>query len=116
MVTLPLKILLAQLNIADEFQMKPYFMVFLKAGATRGQDSITVAKIQQGHLNNIERLMNEKKWFLQGRFLTKERTKGYSSLMLIQKKKSDSFWKQILLLKQAGLLMKFIPGMVRVIL
>lgn len=76
MVTLPLKILLAQRNIADEFQMKPYFMIFLKAGATRGQDSITVAKIQQGHLNNIERLMNEKKMVLAGPFLDEGAYKG----------------------------------------
>lgn len=59
----------AQSNMEDEFQMKQYFMVFLKAGTNRSQDSITVSKIQEGHLNNIRRLFNEKKMLVAGPFL-----------------------------------------------
>jgi uncharacterized protein YciI len=60
---------LAQSDMEQEFQMKQYFMVFLKSGLNRNQDSITVAKIQEGHLNNISRLFNEKKIVLAGPFL-----------------------------------------------
>jgi uncharacterized protein len=60
---------LAQSNIEDEFQMKQYFMVFLKAGLNRSQDSATAAKIQEGHLNNISRLFEEKKMVLAGPFM-----------------------------------------------
>ena len=60
---------LAQSKTEDEFQMKQYFMVFLTRGLNRTQDSATAAKIQEGHLNNITRLFNEKKLILAGPFL-----------------------------------------------
>ena len=66
----------AQSNIEDEYQMKQYFMVFLKAGTNRCQDSATVEKIQVGHLGNIERLMNEKKMVLAGPFMDEGMYKG----------------------------------------
>ncbi|MDE3252046.1 MAG: hypothetical protein KGO92_04520 [Bacteroidota bacterium] len=36
--------------------IKQYFFVMLTAGSNRNQDSVTAAKIQKGHLANIERL------------------------------------------------------------
>jgi uncharacterized protein YciI len=66
----------AQTNIEGEFQMKQYFMVFLKAGSNRTQDSATAAKIQEGHLNNITRLFNEKKMVLAGPFMDEGMYKG----------------------------------------
>ena len=66
----------AQTNIEDEYQMKQYFMVFLKAGSNRTQDSVTVSKIQEGHLNNIRRLFNEKKLLIAGPFLDEGLYKG----------------------------------------
>jgi uncharacterized protein YciI len=56
--------------------MKQYFMVFLKAGLNRSQDSITTAKIQDGHLKNISRLFDEKKLILAGPFLDEGTYKG----------------------------------------
>lgn len=67
---------LAQSAIEEEFQMKQYFMVFLKAGLHRDQDSLTAATIQQGHLDNITRLFNEKKMVMAGPFLDKGTFKG----------------------------------------
>ncbi len=60
---------MAQNKTEEDFQMKQYFMVFLTAGPTRTQDSVTRAKLQEGHLNNITRLFNEKKIVLAGPFL-----------------------------------------------
>ena len=71
MVSLPAKPLVAQNKIEEDFQMKQYFMVFLTAGPNRAQDSVTRAKLQEGHLNNITRLFNEKKIVLAGPFLDK---------------------------------------------
>jgi uncharacterized protein YciI len=51
-------------------------MVFLKAGPNRSQDSISVTKIQAGHLNNIRRLFNEKKMLVAGPFLDDGLYKG----------------------------------------
>ncbi|NVO18140.1 MAG: hypothetical protein HXX13_00475 [Bacteroidetes bacterium] len=59
----------AQTKIEKEWDMKQYFMVFLSKGPNRSQDSITAAKIQEAHLNNISRLFEEKKLVLAGPFL-----------------------------------------------
>ena len=37
--------------------MKKYYMCFLKKGDVRGQDSVTSAEIQKGHMANIQRLV-----------------------------------------------------------
>jgi uncharacterized protein YciI len=66
----------AQTDIEKKYQMKQYFMVFLKAGPHRNQDSATVVKIQEGHLNNISRLVDEKKMVLAGPFLDEGIYKG----------------------------------------
>ena len=41
-------------------EMKQYWLVFLKKGLNREQDSISKAKIQEAHIANIERLAAEK--------------------------------------------------------
>lgn len=47
-------------------EMKQYFLVLLKRGPVRNQDSTTAAELQKGHLANIERLYNEGKIDLAG--------------------------------------------------
>ena len=47
-------------------EMKKYWLVLLYRGTTRSQDSITAAKIQQAHMNNIERLAAEGKIIMAG--------------------------------------------------
>jgi len=56
--------------------MKQYFMVFLSNGSNRTQDSISAAKIQQAHLDNITRLFEEGKLVLAGPFLDKGDVRG----------------------------------------
>lgn len=43
----------------QQYSLKPYFLVLLKTGPNRTQDSITLAHIQKGHLENINRLAAE---------------------------------------------------------
>ncbi|MFA6456091.1 MAG: YciI family protein [Bacteroidota bacterium] len=47
-------------------EMKQYFLVLLKRGPIRNQDSTTAAELQKGHLANIERLYAEGKIDLAG--------------------------------------------------
>jgi len=44
-----------------QWEMKQYFLVLLKKGPVRNQDSVTAAALQKGHLDNITRLYNEGK-------------------------------------------------------
>jgi uncharacterized protein len=48
------------------YEMKQYWLVLLYSGGVRSQDSITAAKIQKAHINNIERLAAEGKIIMAG--------------------------------------------------
>lgn len=50
----------------DEFEMKQYFLVLLKTGPKRDQDSAAAAKIQEGHLNHLDKMYKEGKLDLAG--------------------------------------------------
>jgi len=60
---------LAQKLGADEYGMKRYVMAFLKAGPNRDMDAEEAAEIQRGHMNHINRLVEEKKMVMAGPFL-----------------------------------------------
>ncbi len=53
-------------DTAQKFEMKQYWMVFLKKGPNRTQDSISAAKIQEAHIRNIDRLASLGKIVLAG--------------------------------------------------
>lgn len=47
-------------------EMKRYWLVLLKKGPNRTQDNISAAKIQEGHMANINRLAKEGKIIMAG--------------------------------------------------
>lgn len=74
MKTLAAFLLLSTLSIAsfaqnNEDNLKPYFLVLLKKGPNRNQDSVTAVQIQKGHLENINRLAAAGKLNVAGPFL-----------------------------------------------
>ncbi len=56
--------------------LKPYFFVILKKGATRDQDSATAAQIQKGHIDNINKLAASGKLNVAGPFLDDTEMRG----------------------------------------
>jgi uncharacterized protein YciI len=59
-----------------EMELKTYYFVLLVKGANRTQDSATAAKIQEGHLQNIDRLAKEGKINIAGPFAQKGDWRG----------------------------------------
>lgn len=51
-----------------EFKLKQYFMVLLKRGPNTSLDSLQLQEIQRKHLENINRLAEEKKLVIAGPF------------------------------------------------
>ena len=68
-ITLAFSFITAQEKDAGKPVMKNYFMVFLKKGIHRNQDSIEVEKIQKAHLENITKLVQTGKLDIAGPFL-----------------------------------------------
>lgn len=60
----------------SEENLKPYFLVLLKKGPNRNQDSVTVVQIQKGHLENINRLAAAGKLNVAGPFLDDTEMRG----------------------------------------
>lgn len=63
-------------DISKEFEMKQYFFVMLKVGPKRDQDSLTAAKIQEGHMAHLTKMYNEGKMDLAGPMMDKWETRG----------------------------------------
>ena len=61
---------------ADEYGMKQYVMAFLKTGPNRNHDSLTAAKIQRAHLDNITRMADAGKLVLAGPFMDTGEIRG----------------------------------------
>lgn len=65
--------LLADSLGADNYGMKYYTFVLLKAGATKITDKDSVNRLFDGHMKNIQRLAKEKKLIVAGPFGKNER-------------------------------------------
>jgi uncharacterized protein YciI len=68
--------LLAQKVGADQYGMKTYALVYLKNGPNRNQDSATIAKIQRGHMDHIQKMSNDGKLILAGPFMDNGDVRG----------------------------------------
>jgi len=51
-----------------KYEMKQYFFVMLIKGENRSQDSVTAAKIQEGHMKNIQKMADMGKLLVAGPF------------------------------------------------
>jgi len=67
---------ITNLDSTPVYDMKQYWLVLLYSGNTRSQDSISAAKIQQAHMNNIERLAAEGKIIMAGPIGSKGNLRG----------------------------------------
>lgn len=61
---------------ADDYGMSPYVIAFLKRGPNREPDSTKRAALQTAHMNNIQRLIDEGKLVLAGRFMDNGDVRG----------------------------------------
>lgn len=61
---------------ADQYGMKKYVLAFLKRGPVKISDSTERAKLQMGHMENIQRMADLGKLVLAGPFLDKQDIRG----------------------------------------
>ncbi len=63
-------------TINEQFEMKTYYLVFLKKGAVRTQDSATVVKLQEQHLAHLSKMFEDKKMCIAGPLLDNTEVRG----------------------------------------
>lgn len=51
---------------AKKYEMKMYYLVFLKKGVNRTQDSVTVKKLQEGHMAHLSKMAESGKMDIAG--------------------------------------------------
>jgi len=56
-------------NPEEQYEMKTYYMGFLKKGENRDQDSTAAAELQKAHLAHMDKLHKEGKLVMAGPFL-----------------------------------------------
>jgi uncharacterized protein YciI len=61
----------------ETHEMKTYYMVFLKKGPKRNQDSLTASKIQAQHMAYLNKMYNEGKMDLAGPSLPDGEIRGF---------------------------------------
>jgi uncharacterized protein YciI len=57
-------------------QLKTYYLVLLKTGPTRNQDSLTIQQLQKGHMAHLNKMFTEKKMCLAGPMGVKHDIRG----------------------------------------
>jgi len=63
-------------NLNEKFEMKEYYLVFLKEGPHRNQDSATAADIQSRHLEYLTKMYDEDKMSICGPLMDEGAIKG----------------------------------------
>lgn len=63
-------------SIAEQFDMKTYYLVLLKKGPNRSQDSATVAQIQVQHLAHLTKMYEEKHMCIAGPLMDNSEIRG----------------------------------------
>lgn len=61
---------------AGDYEMKTYFLVLLKKGENRDQDSITVKQIQEQHLAHLDNMHRQGKLCIAGPLMTDHSIRG----------------------------------------
>ena len=63
-------------NLNEKFEMKEYYLVFLKEGSHRNQDSATAADIQSRHLEYLTKMYDDDKMSICGPLMDENDIKG----------------------------------------
>jgi uncharacterized protein YciI len=65
-----------QTKALEKEEMKTYYLVFLKKGPKRDQDSATAAEIQKGHMAHLTKMYNDGKMDLAGPIMSEHAIRG----------------------------------------
>ena len=94
---------------ADDYGMKTYVMALLKTGPNRSTDSITKAKLQRAHLDNITKMAENGTLVLAGPFLDNGELRGIYLFNVETIEEAKKLTETDPLIKSGGLIMELHP-------
>ena len=90
-------------------EMKRYWLVLLKKGPNRNQDSISAEKIQAAHMANINRLAKEGKIIMAGPMGTEGNLRGIFLMNCVDSTEVENFVKTDSAVITGRLIMQYYP-------
>ncbi|MBN8695982.1 MAG: hypothetical protein J0L87_05590 [Bacteroidetes bacterium] len=92
-----------------KYEMKTYYMVFLKKGPNRDQDSATVTKLQEQHIAHLTKMADAGKMDLAGPFMDKGDIRGICVYNVATKEEAEKLANEDPMVKAGRLIVEIHP-------
>lgn len=92
-----------------KYEMKTYYMVFLKKGPNRDQDSTTVSKLQEQHIAHLTKMADAGKMDLAGPFMDNGEIRGICVYNVATKEEAEKLANEDPMVKAGRLIVEIHP-------
>lgn len=92
-----------------KYEMKTYYLVFLKKGPNRNQDSVTTAKLQEQHLAHLNKMAETGKMDICGPLLDEGDIKGICIYNVATKEEVEKLANEDPMVKAGRLIVEIHP-------
>lgn len=96
-------------KIEEKYEMKTYYLVFLKKGPNRSQDSVTTHKLQEQHIAHLDKMANEGKLDICGPLLENGDIRGICIYNVTTKEEAEKLANQDPMIKAGRLIAEIHP-------
>lgn len=92
-----------------KYEMKTYYLVFLKKGPNRSQDSVTVKKLQEGHMAHLTKMAESGKMDIAGPVMADMDLRGICIYNVPTKEEAEKLVNEDPMVKAGRLVAEVIP-------
>lgn len=92
-----------------KYEMKMYYLVFLKSGANRTQDSVTVSKLQEAHIAHLTKMAESGKMDIAGPVNSTGDLRGICIYNVVSKEEAERLANEDPMVKAGRLKVEVLP-------
>ncbi|HET6228327.1 MAG TPA: YciI family protein [Bacteroidia bacterium] len=92
-----------------KYEMKTYYLVFLKKGPNQDQDSTTLRKLQEGHMTHLNKMADAGKMDLAGPIMSKGELRGICVYNVPTKEEAEKLVNEDPMVKAGRLIAEILP-------
>jgi uncharacterized protein YciI len=93
----------------EKYEMKTYYLVFLKKGPNRTQDSVTVQKLQEQHIAHLDKMASEGKMDICGPLMDNIDIRGICIYNVTTKEEAEKLANEDPMVKAGRLMVEVHP-------